>query len=413
MIFKFAHPEFFKDWEKPDLEKMNGNIILYGAGRRGSVAAHCLNKMKISFICFCDSDTKKQNQEYCGHKVISPEELISLYNNSMILITTNHYYAVSEMLKRAGFKNIFSCISLFETIDFDGYTMYSPEYQARNIEQYFYTLVSSTDKDISYISQVQLPVTMRCTLRCKECNSYIPYNKGIAEDFRYEDMVSSVNKLLESYQTIANILLYGGEPLLYKELHRLVSVFSDNKQIEKVTVVTNGTLLPSNDLLTALCRPKVSVRISNYGELSKKKDELIAILRARNVNIEITDFKYWNRNPTVDILYETNEQLREKVKNCCSIAKAMTIINGKIFFCGFSAFYDYFKAVPDFGDNYVDLLHFEGSSDELREKIDGLLQMSEDGLPKQACRFCKFNNFEDNLPVAEQTTETLCFKEIY
>lgn len=107
---------------------------------------------------------------------------------------------------------MFSCVSLFQKIDFSGYTMYSTEYQARNIEQYFYTLISAKDNSISYISQVQLPITMRCTLRCKECNSYIPYCKGMAEEFDPKEMIMAIHKLLQGYKTIGNILLYGGEP---------------------------------------------------------------------------------------------------------------------------------------------------------------------------------------------------------
>lgn len=412
MIYQFEHPEFFENWAKPDLEKANGNIILYGAGRRGSVAAHCLNKRNIKFICFCDSDEKKCGKEYCEHKVISFDELVAKYKECVILITTNHYYAIEEQLKNKGILNVYSCVSLFQEIDFSGYTLFSPEYQARNIEQYFYTLVPVADKRISYISQVQLPVTMRCTLRCKECNSYIPYCKGKAEDFVYEDMVNAVDKLLMSYKTIANLLLYGGEPFLYKDLYKLVNYFVAAEQIEKVTIVTNGTLLPDSELIDALCNPRVFVRISNYGSLSRKKGELMELLKNRGIHFEITDFKFWNKNPIIDLLNESDEELREKVKNCCSIAKALTIIKGKMFFCGFSAFYDYFRAVPDYGDNYVDLLNFNGNSVELREKIDSMLKISEDGLPKKACRYCKFNNFEDNLPVAEQTTETFSFKEI-
>lgn len=413
MIYRYAHPEFFADWARPDYEEVNGNIVLYGAGRRGSVAAHCLNKRGIEFICFCDSDVKKQNQDYCGHKVISPEELAEKYIDSTILITTNHYHVIYEQLKKRGFKKVYSCVSLFEEIDFDGYEMFSPEYQARNIEQYFYTLVPCGNENISYISQVQLPVTMRCTLRCKECNSYIPYCDNPAEEFDFDDMVASVNKLLTGYKTIANVLLYGGEPLLYKDLDRLIATFSSNPQIEKVTIVTNGTLLPNEATLHALSKPNVYVRISNYGSLSRKMDDLLLMLQENKVNIEVTDFKFWNRNPTVDILNETEEELGRKVKNCCSIAKALTIVKGKLFFCGFSAFYDYFKAVPDFGDNNINLLEFKGSGEELKYKIDKMLQISEDGLPKKACRYCKFNNYEDNLPVAEQTRERLYFKEVY
>lgn len=411
MIYRYTHPEFFTNWPQPNLPALSGRIILYGAGRRGSVAAHCLKKRGIKFICFCDSDPKKQGMEYCGHIVISPEELETQYLDAAILITTNHYHYINNELHEKGFTEVFSCVSLFAEIEFEGYTMYSIEYMSRNIDQYFYTLIYD-EHDISYITQLQIPVTMRCTLRCKECNSYIPYvQKG--EDFDQDDIILSVNKLLTAYETIGNILLYGGEPLLYKNLYQLVEKFADDPRIEKISIVTNGTLLPDERLLAALKNTKVLVRISDYGKLSRKKNELKGLLNTKGIHTEITDFKYWNANPTVDILNETPEQLRSKVQNCCTIANALTLIKGKIFFCGFSAFYDYFKAVPDYGDNYVNLLSAKESGKELKNKIDHLRQIGKDGLPKYACRFCKFNNFEDNLPVAEQTMETLKFKKVY
>ena len=375
------------------------------------MAAHCLKKQGIEFICFCDSDTKKQGIKYCGHIIISPKELEAHYTDAAIFITTNHYHYINNDLRKKGFKEVFSCVSLFSKIDFSGYDVYSVEYMIRNIDQYFYTLIYD-GQDVSYITQLQIPVTMRCTLRCKECNSYIPYVK-IGEDFNQVDIISSVSKLLTAYDKIGNILLYGGEPLLYRNLYQLVQKFADNPQIEKISIVTNGTLMPDKRLLEALKNAKVLVRISDYGELSRKKDELKALLLAEDICTEITDFKYWNANPTVEALNETPGQLRKKVQNCCAIANAITLIKGKIFFCGFSAFYDYFKAVPDYGDNYINLLTTEESGRDLKIKIDQIRRMGKDGLPKNACRFCKFNNFADNLPVAEQTTETLKFKKVY
>lgn len=411
MKYQYAHPEFFQNWESPDLNKWNGKIVLYGAGRRGSVAAHCLSKKKIEFICFCDSDEKKQGKEYCNHKVITPDELAEKYSDMAVFITTNHFYAVAEELYKKGFQHVFSSVSLFLEIDFEGYDMYSEEYAIRNIDQYFYSFIHY-DEGISYIPQIQIPVTMRCTLRCKECNSYIPYVRE-AEDFKEESIVLAVDKLLTAYDRIGNVLLYGGEPLLYPSLDRLVNHFCTNSRIEKITVVTNGTILPNKSLQEEMKSNKVLVRISDYGKLSRKKEELLDLLKEAGIHTEITDFKYWNRNPTVDVLNETEEQLRKKVKNCCALANMITLIKGKIFFCGFSAFYDYFKAVPDFGDNYVDLLRSEVQGEKLRKKIENIRRMGKDGLPKQACRFCKFNNFEDDLLVAEQTNEHFEFKRIY
>lgn len=410
MIYQYAHPEFFSKWEKPDLQTA-GQIVLYGAGRRGSVAAHCLKKQGIDFVCFCDGDAKKQGVPFCGHEVISPEELEKNHKHATILITTNHYYYIVQELKKQGFDKVYSCVFLFSRIDFEGYDMYSPKYMARNIDQYYYTLISN-DENISYLTQVQIPVTMRCTLRCRECDAYIPYVRK-AEDFDTETIIQSVNRLLDAYKTIGNILLYGGEPLLYTNLYKLVEEFSNNPNIEQVSVVSNGTLMPNDRLLRALLNKKVLMRISDYGELSRKKDDLIELLNKWGIRYEVTDFKYWNRRPTVEILNETDEQLRRKVFNCCTVANSTTLINGKLFFCSYSAYQNYLKAVPDFGDNYVYLLNNEETGLQLRKKIDSIRQMGNDGIPKQACRFCNFNNFEDNLPVAEQTTETLSFPKVY
>ena len=75
-------------------------------------------------------------------------------------------------------------------------------------------------------------------------------------------------------------------------------------------------------------------------------ERISSSLNKLGVQTELTDFKYWNRNPVVDVLNETEDQLKKKVKNCCAVANMVTLIQGKIFFCGFSAFYDYYTAAP-------------------------------------------------------------------
>lgn len=416
MKYQCKHPEFFKDWARPDLERENGNIVLYGAGKCGSVAAHCLEKKGIDFVCFCDTDEKKQHQEFCGHPVISPQELAEKYKDHTILISTIYYYVILEQLRQAGFEKVYSCVSLFENFDFEGYTMYEPEYQARTIDQYFFALGPSGRGCVSYIPQVQIPVTLRCTLRCRECSTYTPYCKQPAEDFDYNGIVQAMEKLMLGYDSVGNILLYGGEPLLYKDLYRLVDVFAQNPKIEKVTVVTNGTLLPDKRLLESFGRPKVLVRVSDYGPLSSKKDELISLLRDNEINLEVTEYNVrvkWTKTPTVDLLNETEEELREKVKHCCVTSKFLTLIRGKAFQCGFAAYMHYHKAVPDFSEDYVDLLNFTGTDFEMKKRIDALLQAAEEAVPMNLCKYCTFRKFEDDLPVAEQTTEHLQFKKVY
>lgn len=411
MYYEYKHPELFEGWEKPEEEELKKNsVILYGAGRRGSVAAHCLKKRNIQFLCFCDSDEKKQGKEFYGKKVLSISELEEKYKESIIIITSNHYLYIYEDLKKRGFSKLYSSVFLFLKIDFDGYNDYSVEYQERNIEQYFYALAQNID---GYIPQIQVPITLRCTLRCKECNSYIPYQKEKPNDFEYEDIVQSLDKLLTSCDCLGSLLLYGGEPFLYERLADLLEYYCRNNKIEKVYVVTNGTIVPNMELCEKLSHEKVILRVSDYGSLSKRKEQIVELAKQYNIKLEITDFKVWNTNPTVANLQEDDEMLKRKVRNCCGIAKFLTVIDRKVFFCTYSAFFHYYKALPDFGDNYIDLSQFQGTAMELRKEIKNYQKMPDDGLPKMACRYCKFNNYEDDLPVAEQTKEILEFEKIY
>lgn len=413
MIYRYIHPELFADWETPDWDKYNGQFVLYGAGRRGAVAAHALKKRGVAFICFCDSDSALWGKTYCGHPVISPGQLRDQYHDKPILITTNHYYYLYDRLTQEGFSPVYSSVALFLEIDFENFSEgYSVEYMSRNTDQYFNSLLDGRVTKNKYLPDLMFLTTTRCTLRCKECTSYIPYVSK-AEDFDENIIVRTMDKLLTAYTAVGNVSLYGGEPLLYKPLARLIKAFDSRPQIELITVITNGTLLPDEELLQAMRSPKVRIRISDYGALSKRLDSLTSLLSDNSVKYELTRFGRWNLAPTVDILNESDEELREKVRNCCTVAKMPLCINGKMFFCGFSGYFDYFKAVPDFGDNYIHLLEFDGTGEALRRAIDEKFSMAIDGLPKQTCRFCKFNHLEQNLPVAEQTAQLRRFKKVW
>ena len=87
MVYQYPHPEYFRDWNKPDFLVHDRSIILWGAGKVGGVAAHCLKKRGVLFEAFCDIAKDKWGTEFCGHPVISPEELQKYYPNAIVLIS--------------------------------------------------------------------------------------------------------------------------------------------------------------------------------------------------------------------------------------------------------------------------------------------------------------------------------------
>jgi organic radical activating enzyme len=249
-------------------------------------------------------------------------------------------------------------------------------------------------------------------LRCRECSTYVPYAKKQSD----EDIVlleKSIDKLVGAYNKIGNIGIYGGEPLIYKELKRLLDYVLSFEQFETVTIITNGTIMPDDELILSMKSDKIRVRISDYRSLSVKKHDLINVFKHNHIRYEVTQHGQWNSTPTVDLINEDIEQLRRKIRNCVAICKLPVLISGKLFFCSVSGYYDFYKAVPDLPDGYIDLLDFKGTGDELRQKINEMFQMVTNGIPKQVCKYCKFDYLAQNLPVAEQMNGFLEFKKVY
>jgi phosphoglycerate dehydrogenase-like enzyme len=75
MIYRYARPEMLEGLEKTDFAAHSGNLVLWGAGKLGSVVAHKLQFLGIEFLAFVDIDPEKQGGTFCGHKIISPDEL--------------------------------------------------------------------------------------------------------------------------------------------------------------------------------------------------------------------------------------------------------------------------------------------------------------------------------------------------
>ncbi len=159
MLYRYEHPDFFADVEKPDFSKYSGKIILYGAGRRGAVAAHALKKMGIEFICFSDSNTTKHGTIFCDHEVISPEQLSASYRSAPVIVTTSSFLSVKKKLETLGINNVFNCISLFMAIDFTDFdSSMSFAYLVRNMDLYFDTMLKQMG-DKTYFPNLYLLTT--------------------------------------------------------------------------------------------------------------------------------------------------------------------------------------------------------------------------------------------------------------
>jgi len=75
-------------------------LILYGAGVNGKKTYELLAKAGISISLFCDSDSSKWDESYCGIRIISPNDLKEIdKNNEIAIIITSSQQAYIKQIK--------------------------------------------------------------------------------------------------------------------------------------------------------------------------------------------------------------------------------------------------------------------------------------------------------------------------
>lgn len=415
MIYKYAHPEYFDGWKVPDLETYNGNLILWGAGRIGGIAAHCLKKRGIPFTAFCDIAKDKWGTTFCGHKVISPDELKKTYSNAVILITAVFHNSISNSLITDGFTSFFDCSSLFLEIDFSDYEFWmSPDYAIRNVEQYLSAIIEQEKSEHS-IDQIFLNITTKCSLRCKNCSLFIPYQSAPCH-YCQEQIMEDCFTVLNALGHVRIVNFYGGEPMLHPGLPSMIRRLSDETRIERISIITNGTIIPNEDLLSAIkAEKRFLMRISDYGALSSKLGALKDILEKNKIKYEIANYTYWDEPSKIGYMKSTEEELISKFMHCTA-CNVVFLLNRKLCLCSTASALCNMDVFPPSENNYVDLNRNYPSDQILKQSIKDFISRAGTGKYFDACQYCSGNHcvqFEHKVPVAEQTKELLKLDKLY
>ena len=245
-------------------------------------------------------------------------------------------------------------------------------------------------------------ITEKCNLRCKDCSQLMHYYKkrectDIDEAIRYMDA------LMERVDFIGDFAIMGGEPFLYKNLPRILEHASKYKSKYGILKTnTNGTIVPSTDVLKALKKSGIVVHISDYGDTSICLNELVTALKEYKIPFSV-DAVAW---------YETS-QLRENggpelakeiyAKCCRSDEKRGSVNGGKYYNCAFLGRGDKLRIFPSSADNYVDLLDEKVTAQDIKRYIS-----SENAPP--GCGYCSGIDKTKAIPVAEQLKEPLPYK---
>ena len=411
MIFKYSHMDWMEGIEEPNIEK-GEHIYLWGAGKVGSVVAHALKKRGVTFEAFVDSSKDKQGKFYCGHEIISPEQFYQKDKNSVVICSCA-FPNVMDEIREKGYLRVYNPVALLKEVDFSGYEGdLTEKYIIRMVESALRNYALYYKKGIP-IERLLLVITEKCSLNCKNCDGYIPYHSFPQND-SLQTVINSYERVMEVCGSVDYVDVFGGEPLVHPNIEEIVKHLAVDTRCGNVTVISNGTIIPSNELLNVLKNPKCIFRISDYGKLSSKKEQLIEIFEQEGIKYEITNYQYWDSIPQIQVTGENSKQLDSKFANCT--VNAFYIKQGKLTCCTFVSGLISLdnNLLPNFDRNYINLL--DNDSLKIKQDIIKFVKQLHNRKHIDACKYCPGSHciqFENKQPVAEQADGILPIENLF
>ena len=251
-----------------------------------------------------------------------------------------------------------------------------------------------------YLDYFEVVVTTRCSLRCKNCANLMQYYQQ-PQHVEFEVIEKSLKQFIENVDLVKRVGVLGGEPFLYKELDKVLSILSSSKKIEKIRVVTNGTIIPNEETLKALKLPKVVVQLNCYmNAYYEKVDEIVTIFEKNGIKYQLLkkEGTEWMDYGNLEHRGRSEKELEEQFSKCRIDCRSL--FNGKIFYCPRSGHGMDLNLLPHTEQDYVDLMDSQLSRKELRYRIFELMFEKK---YIEACNHCnKGTNNCKIIPAGEQ-----------
>ena len=191
---------------------------------------------------------------------------------------------------------------------------------------------------------------------------------------------------MKSIDRIGEFRVIGGDPLMNKEMYKFVNKLVTYKNGDNVVIFTNATILPKGENLECLKNEKVNLLITNYGDLSKRHDELIELLDSNNI-LYVTEpvLEMWQDIGTLKYEKKTKSEVKHLFDSCCA-NDILSLMEGKLYRCPVSAHGEKLGALPNHSNDVIDLSDDNMSIKETREK---LIDFYNNKTHINACYYCQ------------------------
>ncbi len=188
------------------------------------------------------------------------------------------------------------------------------------------------------IPSMDFNLTTSCSLNCLECASLMPYYSSDNQwTISFEQFKVDLTKLLEGANKIYKLKFIGGEPMIVKDLDKMLNYACTKKQIISIEITTNSTIVPSENLCSVLkkYKDKVFFSLSDYSDNSsinsQKLQEITYRLDQLGVYYYVSNYEWFK----IGELYPRNRKPLElaNVFSECWQKDCIALMDGKFHHC--------------------------------------------------------------------------------
>ena len=164
--------------------------------------------------------------------------------------------------------------------------------------------------------------TSKCNLNCKYCLNFNEY-LSCCQDVSFEDFKDNVDALFSKFDAVFSLHLCGGEPMVVKELPKFIRYLKENyrDRIFEFFIITNGTIVPNEEILSAVKSLHGSFLIDDYCDTvpQSKVAEITLALERHDISYTVNKVDRWfDLDITRTDFSGLSEDALEKHKDNCN-----------------------------------------------------------------------------------------------
>jgi Predicted Fe-S oxidoreductase len=301
--------------------KEKKSFYLFGAGDYGRQFLKMF-EAEIDIKGFIDNDPVKQGGVFFG-RCCFPLAQICFEENEGIIVTMSQIARTKAIgqLEQSGYKK-----------DEDYF-----------IIEEFLSVYHVYKNDKVYFSSISFLPSTACNLNCKNCLNFNPFAKQFYIR-KLGDLLYDVDLFFSCVDYIMLFHISGGEPMIYEHTADLIEYIDTNygDRIGTLRTVTNGTIVPDDNILNKLSKCNVEVIVDDYREavphLEVRFEELIGKLEEYSIKYYINKAKSWvDLAPEKTDYSDLTERQLEKHREECN-QSWQELRDGKLYSCNYAAY---------------------------------------------------------------------------